>query len=110
MGVDSGGQGAVPPWIFIHGTDIVGRGLIVLFFGLFSVATSLPRRGLMAPFSIFPTLFRSFLQFFRSFCAIFWSFFPLPPRVFPKYANISENDAKTLNNANIARYENFAKV
>jgi len=25
---------AVPPWIFIHGTDIVDRGLIVLFFGL----------------------------------------------------------------------------
>jgi len=24
-----------PPWIFIHGTDIVDRGLIVLFFGLF---------------------------------------------------------------------------
>jgi len=28
------------PWIFIHGTDIVDRGLIVLFFGLFFVASS----------------------------------------------------------------------
>jgi len=27
--------GPWPPWIFIHGTDIVDRGLIVLFFGLF---------------------------------------------------------------------------
>jgi len=31
MGVDSRGA-----WIFIHGTDIVERGLIVLFFGLLS--------------------------------------------------------------------------
>jgi len=47
MGVD---RGAVPPptWIFILGTDIVNRGLIVLFlvlfllfFGLFSVDPSL---------------------------------------------------------------------
>jgi len=37
MGVGSGGQGgAVPlPWIFKHGTNIVDRGLKVLFFGLF---------------------------------------------------------------------------
>jgi len=28
----------VAPWIFIHDKDIVDRGLIVLFFGLFSVA------------------------------------------------------------------------
>jgi len=38
MGVASGGRGTTPIWIFIHdihGTDIVDRGLIVLFFGLF---------------------------------------------------------------------------
>jgi len=35
------GRRAVPsPWIFIHGTDIVVRGLIVLFFGLFSVTAN----------------------------------------------------------------------
>jgi len=34
-------RGSCPPWIFIHGTDRVDRGLIVLFFGLFSVATPL---------------------------------------------------------------------
>jgi len=32
MGV---GRGGVPPWIFIRGTDIVDRGLIVLFLGIF---------------------------------------------------------------------------
>jgi len=32
----AGGR-APPPWFFIHGTDIVDKGLIVLFFGLFSV-------------------------------------------------------------------------
>jgi len=37
MGVGSGGQGACPPWIFIHGTNIVDRDLKVLFFGLFTV-------------------------------------------------------------------------
>jgi len=37
MGVGSGGQGvgAVASWIFIHDTDILDRGLKVLFFGLF---------------------------------------------------------------------------
>jgi len=39
MGVGSGGkEGAVPslpPWIFIHGTDIVDTSLTVVFFGLF---------------------------------------------------------------------------
>jgi len=29
------GEPCPPPWIFIHGTDIVDRGLIVLFFSLF---------------------------------------------------------------------------
>jgi len=47
MGVGSVGQGA--PWIFIHGTDIVDRGLIVLFFGLFYVAPP-PGRGLIVLF------------------------------------------------------------
>jgi len=35
MGVGSGGQGGHGPWIFKHGTNIVNRGLKVLFFGLF---------------------------------------------------------------------------
>jgi len=41
MGVGSGGQrGVMAPWIFIHVTDKVEGGLMVLFFGLvFSVAT-----------------------------------------------------------------------
>jgi len=47
MGVGSG-DGLWPSWIFMHGTNIVDRGLIVLFFvflaiffGLFSIASSL---------------------------------------------------------------------
>jgi len=39
MGVGSGGR--VPPWIFIHGINIVDRGLIALFFGLVSIVSSL---------------------------------------------------------------------
>jgi len=37
MGVGSGGRGsrAPPPWIFMHGTNILDRGLKVLFFGVF---------------------------------------------------------------------------
>jgi len=57
------GQGAWPSWIFIHGTDTVDRGLIVLnfvffllFFGIFSVGP--PRKRLNS--------------------AIFWSFFVAP--------------------------------
>jgi len=37
VGVGSRGKGGAmppPPWIFIRGTDIVDRGLIVLFFGI----------------------------------------------------------------------------
>jgi len=34
MGIGSGGQGAWPPGIFIHGTNTVDRGLKVLFFGV----------------------------------------------------------------------------
>jgi len=48
MGVGSGGCVSWPPWIFIHGTDIVDRGLIVLFFSLFSVGP--PGRGLIVLF------------------------------------------------------------
>jgi len=40
MGVGSGGQGGAGggawfPWIFIHGTNVVDRGLKVLFSSLF---------------------------------------------------------------------------
>jgi len=40
MDVGSGNRGAVPPWIFIHGTDIEDRGLIVLFSDFFSLAST----------------------------------------------------------------------
>jgi len=49
MSISSGGQGAWPPWILKHGTNIVDRGLkglfsaFLLFFGLFSVTP--PERG-----------------------------------------------------------------
>jgi len=35
------GREGVATWIFIHGTNIVDRDLIVLLFGLFSVAPPL---------------------------------------------------------------------
>jgi len=38
-----GGRG--PSWIFIHGTDIVDRGIIMLFFSLFSVAPPPPEEA-----------------------------------------------------------------
>jgi len=38
MGV---GRGAVTPWIFKHNTDKVEGGLMVLFFGLFSLPSPL---------------------------------------------------------------------
>jgi len=43
--VCSHGRGAgapCPPWIFIHGTDIVDSGLIVLFFRIFLLFFVLP--------------------------------------------------------------------
>jgi len=59
MGV---GRRAVAPWIFIHGTDIVDKGVIVLFFCLFSVV--LPGRGLIVLFfgifSVAPPLWNFF--------------------------------------------------
>jgi len=48
------------PWIFIHGTDIADRSFL-LFFGLFSVAP-LPGRGVIVLFS---GLFCYFVFFFR---------------------------------------------
>jgi len=47
-----GGKGAMSslPWIFIHGTDIVDRGLNVLFFGIFFVALSPPGNFSADPF------------------------------------------------------------
>jgi len=77
MGVGSGGQGGPwPPWIFIHGTNIVERGLKVraifgvfcYFFGLFSAASPPPSgRGLIVLFSVFLLFFGLFFR---------W---PLPP-------------------------------
>jgi len=34
VGVGSGVRGSWPPWIFIHDTDKVEGGLMILFFGL----------------------------------------------------------------------------
>jgi len=52
MGVGSGGPW--PPWIFMHGTDILDRGSIVIFFDpLFAIfrsffsSPSLPERSLI---------------------------------------------------------------
>jgi len=68
MGVGSGGQGGPwPPWIFIDGTDIVHKGLTVLFLGLFCY------------FLVF-FLFRPPWKSFNS--AIFRSFFRCPPEKF----------------------------
>jgi len=45
MGVGSGVRGGNGPiWIFIHGTDIVDKGLTVLFLISFFVAHPLPPR------------------------------------------------------------------
>jgi len=68
MGVGRGCR-SPPSWIFIHGTDIVDWGLIVLFFGLFSV-TPPPWKRLSS------AVFRSFLLFFSlSFrCPRPWKF------------------------------------
>jgi len=49
---DKGPYPSPPPGIFIHGRNIVDRGLIVLFFGLFSVAL-LPGRGLRVLYLVF---------------------------------------------------------
>jgi len=72
MGVGSEeAGGAMTPWIFIHGTDIVDRGLIVLFFSIFSVLP--PEEAVL---------------FFGLFFAIFWSFFRCSPP-FPPFSVVS---------------------
>jgi len=50
MGVGSGGQGGhALPWIFIHGTNIVNKGLKVLFSAFFAIF-----RYFLLIFSLFP--------------------------------------------------------
>jgi len=45
MSVGSRGQGGPwPPWIFIHGTDKVQEGLMVLFFGLVFFSLPSPKK------------------------------------------------------------------
>jgi len=44
-----GREGPWPSWIFVHGTDIVDRGLIVLFFGIFPLLSSPPEKILPTP-------------------------------------------------------------
>jgi len=62
----AGDRGAMAPsWIFIHGRNIVDRGLKELFFGIFFSVASLPCRGLT-------------VLFFGLFC-YFSDFFRLPP-------------------------------
>jgi len=60
-----------PSWIFIHSTDIVDRGLIVLFFGLFFAFPHLEiflakplvtRRYKMTSVNIFWTYFHEFVS------------------------------------------------
>jgi len=58
----SAAGGGAPPWIFIHGTDIVDRGLIVLFFSPFSVGTPLEE---------------AYWCYFLVFLCYFLVFFPL---------------------------------
>jgi len=61
MGVSSGGQGGVPPtWIFVHGTNLVNKGIVLffgfflLFFGLFFLAPHPPKKGIIVLlFSLF---------------------------------------------------------
>jgi len=72
MGVGSGGR--LPPWIFIHGTDIVEEGLAIfrssflLFLGIFSVAPIPPWKRLnSAIFGLFLLFFGLFLLFFGLF-------------------------------------------
>jgi len=77
-GSAAGGRDPLSPWIFKHGTNIVDRGLNVLFFGLF-----------LPFFVFFPIFFGLFFRapppleeansaIFRYFFANFRSFFSLP--------------------------------
>jgi len=63
-----GGHG--PPWIFIHGTDVVDIGLKVLFFGLFF---AIFRFYFRCP----PPLGRGLIVLSRSFL-LFFGIFSLP--------------------------------
>jgi len=64
MCVGSGGQGVVPPWIFLHGTNIVDRGLIVLLLGiLFAILRSFSN-GPPLEEAINSAILWSFLLFF----------------------------------------------
>jgi len=67
MGVGSGEQGGRgPPCIFIHDTDILDRGLIVLFFGLFvslNILTLLNVYGVRGDLD--PILIRDNFQIFK---------------------------------------------
>jgi len=60
----AGGKGAVPPCIFIHGIDIVDRGLSAIFWSFFRCPPPLRKR-------LNSAIFQSFLLFF--------GIFPLPP-------------------------------
>jgi len=67
MGVGSGGRRELfPLWIFIHGTYLVNK-KIVLFFGLFLLFFDL--------FSVVPPSGRGLIVLFSVFFTIFWSFF-----------------------------------
>jgi len=62
---------AVVPWIFIHVTNTVDKGLKMLFFGVFLLFFGL--------FSVAPPPGRGLIVLFSVFFGIFRSFFPLPP-------------------------------
>jgi len=66
MGVGSGEQGgSVAPMDFIRGTNIVDKGLIVLFFGLFPVAS--------------PPLEEDLIVLFFGIFLVLFGLFPLAP-------------------------------
>jgi len=59
------------PWIFIHGTDIVNKGLIMLFFSLFCYFSVF--------FSVGPPLGRGFIVLFFGLFWYFSIFFSVGP-------------------------------
>jgi len=69
------GRGERPPWILIHGTNIVDKVLMVLFFGLFSVPPPPWKRLSSAIFRFFfcwlPPL-ENFLPTPLELVVIFW--------------------------------------
>jgi len=80
-----------PPWIFIHGTDIVDIGLIVLFFGLFCYFRSFFRCLLTYPTLPLPLWKRLINAIFRSFFTIFRYFFRCSPPPGNFYADALED-------------------